>query len=116
MTECVLDTCMVITKDDGRPDRQYTVVSRIPVDFHSDGASVPRWAQWAIGRWGCHTWAALWHDWMYYLARRGMPICSRAEADRRLYVMARSDGMHLHTALLMWVAVRLGGRKAWRTS
>lgn len=95
-------------------DEAGTCVSSVPNGFLSDGASVPRWAQWLIGRWGPHLWAALWHDWAYYMASKGMPICTRREADERLFTVARADGMHLRTAVVMWLAVRLCGRKYWR--
>lgn len=90
--------------------------SVVPADFISDGASVPRWAHWAVGRWGCHVWAALWHDWAYAMSRRGTPICSKKEADLRLYEIARQDGMHWRTAQIMYWAVRLFGGKNWRNN
>lgn len=49
-----------------------------------------------------------------YMASQGTPICTRREADERLFTVARTDGMHLRTALIMWLAVRLCGRKYWR--
>lgn len=75
--------------------------------FVTDGASVPRWARWAIETWGRVSFAAILHD--YLLERTTTPkwVC-----DWCFFGMLRAGGVSVMKASVMWIAVstrRRGG-------
>lgn len=83
---------------------------KVPYGFATDFASTPSFL-WGImgGPWGKHGNAAVIHDWLYYSQTR-----PREEADRIFH-----EGMRVMTvppvrAWMMWAAVRVFGRSAWR--
>ena len=88
----------------------------------TDFASVPRVLRPIVGQVGVHSAAAVFHDASYarrLLSRRsGGPwrqaVLTRAEADHMLIDLLACAGMGMALRHLVWLAVRLGGRQAWR--
>lgn len=86
----------------------------IPAGFRTDFASVPGIAQGVFRSVGDHNLADMLHDYLYT-----SHIMSRAEADRefltymRVLRPLRKSWLDNH---LRWLAVRIGGRKAYRNN
>lgn len=90
----------------------------VPPHFKNDLASVPSICWPAIDPTNDVAKAAVPHDWLY--ATRGfvrpyLPPISRAKADAIFYRALRANGAGYVRAQTMWLAVRAGGAKAWRT-
>lgn len=81
----------------------------IPAGFEFDGASVPRPFWGWLPPHGRYLRAALVHDWMY---RKG--FTTRAIADAVFREIMAYDGVWWGRHWLMWMGVRLGGRRAWK--
>ena len=85
-------------------------IHRIPVEFYSDGASIPRPLWPVIG----HPFdedirrPAVLHDFKYYSGQD-----PRREADRLLRVAMHSEGAKWYKSWTVWSGVRLGGWVAW---
>lgn len=84
----------------------------VPVGFRWDGASVPRFAQSILPRWGDYSGAALVHDYMY--AKDCLEIKSRKKADRILLNNMKEDGVSYIRRKLMYYAVRMFGSKFFK--
>jgi hypothetical protein len=92
----------------------------VPVQEHTDFASVPRVFVWFIPRYGRYTKAAILHD---YLCSVCVPAgrVSRIEADGIFRQAMRELGVPFLRRWIMWAAVRLGaltnaaGREKWWT-
>lgn len=83
---------------------------RIPAGFHTDLASIPRWAKWLVSPDHPATVpAAVLHDFRYTTHN-----CSRLQADNEFYHMLRANGVSIALSAVMWTAVRLGGVFYWR--
>ena len=101
-----------------RPDLVYGVAPGLLTDF----ASVPRLFRSIVGQVGRHSAAAVFHDACYarkLLIRRSggrwrPAVLTRADADLMLLDLLACAGMGLALRLLVWLAVRCGGRPAWR--
>lgn len=78
----------------------------IPAGFVSDLASVPQAFQWLINDRGTHTLAAILHDYLYSLCRKGE--FSYRDADAIFRRVLREEGDSLVKRNLMWSAVRAG--------
>jgi hypothetical protein len=74
--------------------------------FTTDLASVPRWLTWVAPRYGIYTRAAVLHDSLCALARRGE--FSRIDADGIFRRVLRELGVGLPRRWMMWAAVRTG--------
>ena len=90
----------------------------VPANFRNDLASVPRVAWPAIDPTNDVAFAAIVHDWLY--ATRGcvrpwLAKITRAKADAVFYRALRVNGVGYFRAQSMWLAVRMGGAKAWAT-
>lgn len=83
----------------------------VPSGFVSDGASVPRWLQGLVPKYGRYTAAAIVHDFLYS-ERQG----ARADADRLFLSVMVEDRTRVLRALLMWSVVRCFGWIHWRQS
>jgi len=83
-------------------------VITVPVGFLTDFASTPWWSRPVFPSTGYHQWAAVIHDWLYWIQ-----ACSRAEADRVFLEAMRVSGTLLSKRRAMWRAVRIGGWWAW---
>ncbi len=82
---------------------------RIPKDFQTDGASVPRYLWWIMSPFTEGLYAALVHDFM--LQRNGVDPISRKQADRDFYYNPRSsEGINIIRCYLAWVGVRFWSR------
>jgi hypothetical protein len=81
----------------------------VPEGFVSDGASVPRWFWRMLPPFGLYLRAAILHDWLY---RSGW--CSKREADRLLWIIAKRDGTPLWQRLLIRTGLAIGGGFTWR--
>ena len=81
----------------------------VPEGFITDFASVPRSLWNVLPPLGRHNEAALLHDWLY-----DNRIGTRAEADKIFLNVMLQCNVKYHTALIMWLGVRLGGGKWWR--
>jgi Protein of unknown function (DUF1353) len=94
----------------------------LPRGLLTDFASVPRFLWMLVSPTGKHSIAAVCHDWAYAVkpqvvydgpgTRVSMPL-SRAQADALFYWVMRESGVGRCRAYVMWLAVRLGGRRAW---
>ena len=92
----------------------------VPVQEHTDFASVPRVFIWFIPRYGRYTKAAILHD---YLCSVCVPAgrVSRIEADGIFRQAMRELGVPFLRRWIMWAGVRLGaltnaaGREKWWT-
>ena len=81
----------------------------VPADFSTDLASTPRFV-WALyPRWDRYAEAAVVHD---YLCVNGLGYSSR-EIDKIFHRHMVEDGVKPHRAFIMWVCVRLFGKKDW---
>ncbi len=76
----------------------------------TDWASVPRFFWRVFPPMGRHTRAAILHDYLY--ERR---LGSRAIADCLFHEVMKADGCRWYHRWPMYLAVRLFGRRAWRT-
>lgn len=81
----------------------------VPAGFVTDFASVPRWLRPIALNEARTAMAATVHDYMYRVTRPG-----RRWADDVFYHTLRSSGVGAAAAWLYWVAVRIGGRRAYR--
>ncbi|WP_343561703.1 DUF1353 domain-containing protein [Kiloniella sp. b19] len=90
----------------GPRDRHFV----IPAGFRFDFASIPAAGRWFISRTDARiTRAAMVHDWLY--DRR---LGSRKVADDIFLEIMAEDGMPVIKRRVAWLAVRLGGGRAWR--
>ena len=102
-----------------RPNLIYGVKAGLLTDF----ASVPRLLRPIMGQVGLHSAAAVFHDASYarklLVQRNGEAwrpaLLTRADADLMLLDLLACAKMGLALRLLVWLAVRLGGRQAWIT-
>ena len=86
----------------------------IPAGFRTDFASVPGILLWLFRAIGDHNLADVLHDWLYT-----NHMMSRAEADREFLIYMRVLRPHSKSWLdnhLRWLAVRVGGRRAYRNN
>lgn len=79
----------------------------IPEGFRTDLASIPRAFRWLITSHGAHTNAAILHDYLCWLDRKGVGP-GRRHSDGLFRRVLREEGVPLHLRWLMWAAVRLG--------
>jgi hypothetical protein len=84
----------------------------VPAGYRTDLASVPRMARMIVNP--AHPQirrSAVVHDYIYSDLTE---MFTRAEADSLFRASLLEDGMSSHLAWLVWMAVRWGGRGAWR--
>ena len=82
---------------------------RVPKNFQTDGASVPRYLWWIMSPFTEGLYAALVHDFM--LQRNGVDPIFRKQADRDFYYNLRSsEGINIVRCYLAWVGVRFWSR------
>ena len=101
-----------------RPNIMYGVAPGLLTDF----ASVPRMLRPILSPVGMHSTAAVFHDAGYarklLIKRSGgrwrPAILTRADVDLMFLDLLACAGMGLLMRLLVWLAVRVGGRKNWR--
>lgn len=100
--EVVLLEPLVYVHDDGR-------VTTIPAGSTSDGGSTPQ-LSWSLGftPFGCGWRAFIAHDWLYRKTYLPRDYC-----DSALLEMLLSLGMPSSEALIIYGAVRVGGRIAF---
>lgn len=79
----------------------------IPSGFTTDFASVPQALTWLVPRYGRYTKAAILHDYLWALCRKGE--FNWADADGLLRRTMRELEVPLVRRWLMWAAVRLAG-------
>ena len=91
----------------------------LPARFTSDFASVPR-ALWSlIPPHGEYTYSAMMHDFFYRHHKypdSGNWSINRKMADKLFYLSMRAYGVGRVKAWLMYTAVRLFGKKAWKNN
>ncbi|QBQ74834.1 tail assembly-like protein [Caudovirales GX15bay] len=103
----ILGDQLVVDVDDG--DDKVTV----PKGFTTDGASIPKIAQWMTGwtPWDePQRWAAITHDWLY--TQRGV---GKLYADRVFRSVLESEGAPAFKRNVMFIAVVIGGWPAYFT-
>lgn len=89
-------------------------VCRIPRGFEWDGASIPKAAQWLIGKpMGKYALAALLHDWLYASRILGTTRKGRIEADELFYTVMEQLRISWWRRKAMYRAVRIGGYYAY---
>jgi hypothetical protein len=87
----------------------------VPPDFRFDAATIPQWLWWLPGfaPLGKHIWAALLHDWLCELAKRGQfdrevadaifsAVLKHTKVDWR---RAKACGVHLYRRLRNWIPI-----------
>lgn len=82
----------------------------VPAGFVHDFSSVPRLFRSLIPQMGRQNRPSIVHDYLYQNR-----IGDRADADLLFFDCMRAEGVGLIRAPLMYLAVRVGGRKAWET-
>jgi hypothetical protein len=82
----------------------------VPKGFKTDLASIPRWATPLVPKLGHHLQPAIVHDWMYVTK---LPGVSKADADKLFYTSMLAQGVRKTRAMLMYSAVRVGGKGRW---
>lgn len=83
----------------------------VPMDFVTDGISLPRWAFTALGMTPFTTrarWAAILHDWLYN--RLGM---LKATADLVLHEACIAAGLPRWQADVVYAGVHIGGESSF---
>lgn len=89
-------------------------VARVPKGFLFDGASIPKWAQWLIGKpMGKYALSALLHDWLYASRVLGDNKYGRTQADRIFSECLRAQRISGWRRRAMYSAVRAGGSYAY---
>lgn len=89
-------------------------VVRTPKGFEWDGASIPKAAQWLIGKpMGKYALAALLHDWLYASRILGTTRKGRIEADELFYTVMEQLRISWWRRKAMYRAVRIGGYHAY---
>jgi len=79
----------------------------VPKGMTTDFATIPWWLSKFFPPIGYrYARAAVIHDWFYYLARTGKPLCRRRMADTVFHMIMREDGVGPIRAWLMWIVVR----------
>lgn len=81
----------------------------VPKYFQTDLASVPRWLWSFIAPTGYHNRAALVHDYLYSTGEYSRSMC-----DRIFLILLISDNSSIVKSLLMYLGVRLGGKKFYK--
>jgi len=90
------------------------IVLRIPKGFEWDGASIPKFAQWIIGKpMGEYALAALIHDWLYSSKVLGDTKKGRLEADEYFLMAMKALDVAWWRRKTMYRAVRFGGGKPY---
>lgn len=88
----------------------------VPVDFETDGASIPSALRVVLAVWGTYGRAACLHDFLYSKIRKGvLPYHWRKYADREFLIVMRACGTAPWLARLLWLAVRLFGASSARS-
>lgn len=85
----------------------------VPAGFQTDFASVPRVFAWFLPRYGRYTRAAIVHDHLASLARKGS--FPWRDADRCFRRIMRDDGVPFLQRWVMWAGVRWGSLTQFRT-
>ncbi len=93
---------------DGTGDNSFRLT--IPRGFETDLASIPRWATPIVPKLGHHLQPAIVHDYMYVTKIGGV---TKADADKLFYQSMLTMGVRQTRALLMYAAVRAGGKGRW---
>lgn len=97
----------------GTPDGAEYV--RVPREFLTDFASIPRLLWNVLPPAGLYGKAAVVHDWLYQqrVIRPAGRLCDRAEADRTLLEAMEVLEVHRLTRLVIYAGVRVGGWLTW---
>ena len=87
-------------------------VVQVPAGFETDLASVPWFGRWLVSSWKGTARAAVVHDFLYSVVGRRLHGFTRAQADSIFGEALRVTGSKAWPVI--WAAVRLFGRAAWR--
>jgi hypothetical protein len=102
-----LERELVYQDDLGAPGTSITV----PAGFITDGASIPRPLWWLLPTWGRYSRAAVIHDYLCTLVRRGKAhpqAPTRKAADAVFYDALVVCGVSRLVRWAMWIGVRIG--------
>jgi hypothetical protein len=89
-------------------DKGMPFIIQVPAGFRTDLASIPRMFWPILPPHGVYSKAAIVHDWLYVTGH-----ASRLVADAVFYEAMRALGVGWFRANIMFMAVRIGGRKPW---
>lgn len=81
----------------------------VPIDFVSDGASVPRFFWRILPPIGPYILSAIIHDWLY---RTGHT--DKKTADKILFLLAKENKTPIWQCWLLWLGVFVGGHFTWK--
>ena len=89
--------------------KKYGII-KVPVEFISDGASMPQFAYSLIGgRWtGKYVSPSIIHDWLYFAQ-----LYTRRKTDKIFLIAMKDAHVSFWKRRLMWTAVRVGGWISW---
>ncbi len=82
----------------------------VPHGFETDLASIPRRLRGIVAQVGRHIQAAIFHD----MAYTGAFDMTRKEADDMFYDGMVALGVPWYRRMIMYAAVRVGGRSSWQ--
>ena len=89
-------------------------VVRVPKGFEWDGASIPKFAQWIIGKpIGKYALAALLHDWLYRSQLLGKTKKGRKKSDELFLLVMDQLDVTWWRRKSMYSSVRIGGGSAY---
>jgi hypothetical protein len=78
--------------------------------FITDLASIPRPFWWILDRWGKYGFAAVVHDYLYWMQASDFP---KERADKLFHRLMLMSGVGTKTAGIIYWAVKTFGGKAW---
>lgn len=102
-----------LTSDWDYCDDASGLVVRVPQDFQTDFASIPKYARFYVDPMGDNLEAAVVHDWLY-TAGPGVANWDRYKADDVFRSILKESGVNFVKRNIMFGAVRLGANKAFR--
>ncbi|OCR99017.1 hypothetical protein A9K75_08870 [Campylobacter fetus subsp. testudinum] len=86
------------------------LIIKIPKGFKFNGATVPKWLNILIPKFGYkYDRSVCLHDYLYFSKK-----LSRKESDRIFYEAMRAEKVNRNLAFVIYLAVRVFGRKSWQ--
>lgn len=85
------------------------LIIKIPKGFKFNGATVPKWLNLLIPKFGYkYDRSVCLHDYLYF----GKKL-SRKDSDKIFYKAMRAEKVNRNLAFIIYLAVRVFGRKSW---
>ncbi|WKW24042.1 DUF1353 domain-containing protein [Campylobacter fetus] len=85
------------------------LIIKIPKGFKFNGATVPKWLNLLIPKFGYkYDRSVCLHDYLYFSKQ-----LSKKESDKMFYEAMRAEKVNRNLAFIIYLAVRVFGRKSW---